>query len=97
MTSGRVTSAWLYLLVQNARMSLSCPSKAKHTLKSPLIFHFSICIFQFGARSAPNALFIAIEDLRPVLRSYGDTVAISPNFDQIASQGTLSRTNSLAI
>ena len=95
MTSGRVTSAWLHLRVQHARRSLSCPAKVKRNLKSLLIFHFAICIFQFRARSSPNVLFIAIYDLRLALRSYGDTVAIGPNIDRIASQGTLSGTNYL--
>jgi iduronate 2-sulfatase len=89
MTSGRAASVWPYLLVRHARRSLPYPSKVKRTLKSLLIFHFAICIFQFGARSAPNVLFIAVDDLRPALGSYGDTVAISPNIDRIASQGTV--------
>lgn len=35
----------------------------------------------------PNILFIAIDDLRPELGSYGSEIAISPNLDKLASQG----------
>jgi len=37
----------------------------------------------------PNVLFIAIDDLKPTLASYGDTFAITPNMDKIASKGTV--------
>jgi len=35
----------------------------------------------------PNILFISIDDLRPTLGVYGDSVAITPNIDQLASEG----------
>lgn len=35
----------------------------------------------------PNILFIAIDDLRPELGSYGSDIAISPNLDRIAAAG----------
>lgn len=35
----------------------------------------------------PNILFISIDDLRPELGSYGSEIAISPNIDNLASQG----------
>ncbi|MCK5694180.1 MAG: sulfatase-like hydrolase/transferase, partial [Bacteroidales bacterium] len=36
-----------------------------------------------------NVLFIAIDDMRPVLACYDDHLAITPNVDQLASKGTL--------
>ncbi|MDO6473349.1 sulfatase [Maribacter sp. 1_MG-2023] len=35
----------------------------------------------------PNILFIAIDDLRPELGSYGSEIAISPNLDKLSSEG----------
>ena len=36
-----------------------------------------------------NVLFIAIDDMRPVLACYDDHLAITPNVDKLASKGTL--------
>ena len=36
-----------------------------------------------------NVLMIAIDDLKPLLNCYGDTIAQTPNFDRLASMGTL--------
>lgn len=35
----------------------------------------------------PNILFISIDDLRPSLGVYGDSIVVSPNIDQLASEG----------
>jgi iduronate 2-sulfatase len=37
----------------------------------------------------PNVLFVAVDDLRPMLSCFGDTVAVTPNLDRLASRGTL--------
>lgn len=36
-----------------------------------------------------NVLFISIDDLRPSIGAYGDSVAITPNIDRLADSGTL--------
>jgi iduronate 2-sulfatase len=37
----------------------------------------------------PNVLFIAVDDLRPTLRCYGDHTALTPYIDRLAAHGTL--------
>ena len=38
-----------------------------------------------------NVLFIAVDDLRPALGCYEDPIAITPNIDRLAAQGTVFR------
>ena len=37
----------------------------------------------------PNILFIAVDDLRPSISCYGDTHAVTPHIDRLASQGVV--------
>jgi arylsulfatase A-like enzyme len=39
--------------------------------------------------SRPNILFIAIDDLKPVLGCYGDKLVKTPNIDRLAARGTV--------
>ncbi|MCX6309927.1 MAG: sulfatase [Bacteroidia bacterium] len=41
----------------------------------------------------PNILFIAIDDLKPILGCYGDKLIKTPNIDQIAKNGTVFLSN----
>lgn len=38
-------------------------------------------------KKKPNILFIAIDDLRPEIGTYGSEIAITPNLDKLASEG----------
>ena len=42
-------------------------------------------------KKKPNVLFIAIDDLKPILGCYGNDFALTPTIDQFASQGTVFR------
>ncbi len=41
-----------------------------------------------ASKTQPNVLFIAIDDLRPALRCFGDQTAVTPHIDQLARRGT---------
>ncbi|MDR6781505.1 iduronate 2-sulfatase [Pedobacter africanus] len=41
----------------------------------------------------PNVLFIAIDDLKPLLGCYGDRLAKTPNIDRLAKMGTVFKSN----
>ena len=41
----------------------------------------------------PNILFIAIDDLKPILGCYGNTMIKTPNIDRLARMGTVFKSN----
>lgn len=63
--------------------------------KNQFYYWFLIIVFLaiFSCKSPekdvvkPNILFVSIDDLRPTLGAYGDTIAITPNIDQLAAEG----------
>jgi arylsulfatase A-like enzyme len=59
--------------------------------KSFIYFTFFLLILSFGAQSQSkkNVLFIAIDDLKPLLNCYGESQIISPNIDRLAESGTV--------
>jgi len=62
----------------------------------PLIFLCAFATFAF-ASAPPNVLFIAVDDLRPELRCYGETHMHTPHMDSLASQGRMFRAHYVAV
>ncbi len=52
---------------------------------------FSMTLFAFGGVAAErlNVLFIPVDDLKPTISCYGDSVAKTPNLDRLAARGTV--------
>ena len=48
---------------------------------------FNCCQNPEKSTTKPNILFVSIDDLRPALGVYGDSIAITPNIDQLAGEG----------
>jgi hypothetical protein len=42
-----------------------------------------------SSEDKPNVLFIAIDDLKPIIGAYGNTLAKTPHMDKLASQSTV--------
>jgi len=58
-------------------------------LTSSILFFLSLIGCTKPVKESPkyNVLFVSIDDLRPTLGAYGDTIAITPNIDQLAAEG----------
>ena len=69
--------------------------------KSNPIFHLLIIAFAIvitvpvkaQQKIKPNILFIAVDDLKPILGCYGDPLIQTPNIDRLAKMGTIFESN----
>jgi arylsulfatase A-like enzyme len=64
-------------------------------------FHLLIVVFAIGMsnpiaaqqKTKPNILFIAVDDLKPILGCYGNTLVKTPNIDRLAKMATVFNSN----
>jgi iduronate 2-sulfatase len=69
--------------------------------KSNQAFHLLIIVFAMAIttsivaqqKTKPNILFIAVDDLKPILGCYGDKLVKTPNIDRLAKMGTVFQRN----
>ena len=52
------------------------------------VLTFLLIHLSFYSYSKKNILFIAVDDLKPLIGVYGDSFAVTPNIDELASYGT---------
>ena len=56
-------------------------------MKKLLLLAYLCFAFPGWAAKKPNVLFIAIDDLAPALRCYGNLIAKTPHIDRLAATG----------
>lgn len=69
--------------------------------KSNIFFQFLIIVLAIvistpiaaQQKSKPNILFIAVDDLKPILGCYGNTLVKTPNIDRLAKMATVFNSN----
>ncbi|PKG81845.1 hypothetical protein CXF85_16680 [Colwellia sp. 75C3] len=54
-----------------------------------LLLSFASCYVNANKLIKPNILFIAVDDLKPLIRDYGTAKVLTPNIDKLASQSTV--------
>ncbi len=56
--------------------------------RTTIVFLLLVVFTAAFSQEKQNVLFIAVDDLKPLLGAYGDKTAITPNFDRLAAMGT---------
>lgn len=64
----------------------------KTNIKSKFLTSISFLLFTysmtaFSEDKKPNVLFIAVDDLKPLIKDYGKAKVLTPNIDKLAKQG----------
>lgn len=57
-------------------------------MKKLVVLLFFAIACQLKAQEKPNLLFIAFDDLRPLIGAYGEPEPMTPNIDALAAEGT---------
>ena len=62
-------------------------NQIKKTIFCFFLFHLGLCYSQ--QEKQLNVIFIAVDDLKPTIKSFGDDVAITPNMDYLSRSAAL--------
>ena len=62
-------------------------------MKNSIVFKIALLLFiamanSVNAQEQPNVLFIAFDDLRPLVGAYGEPEPLTPNIDALADEAT---------
>jgi len=63
-------------------------------MKRDLLILLTVGLCATSMAQKPNILFIAVDDMKPMLGCYGDENILTPNMDKLAEQGTVFLNNS---
>ena len=65
----------------------------KSTFIKSMIGSFALCVFSshnlVAQQEKPNILYIAVDDLKPIIGAYGNKMIKTPNIDRLAKRGTV--------
>ena len=71
----------------NTRRRVTTPRSCLSAVSAALVLLTACSIRDTAAK--PNVLFIAVDDLRPLLGAYGDAYVHTPNMDRLAREGAV--------